>query len=59
MQTLPVGAACAIWIGIGVTCTAVLGMALPGDATNTGRLVRLALIVAGVIGRPGLLLSSL
>ncbi len=50
MKTLPVGTAYAIWVGIGAVGTAILGMVLFGDATNTGRLVSLALIVAGVIG---------
>lgn len=50
MKTLPVGTAYAIWVGIGAVGTAILGMVLLGDATNTGRLVSLALIVAGVIG---------
>jgi quaternary ammonium compound-resistance protein SugE len=50
MKTLPVGTAYAVWVGIGAVGTAILGMVLFGDATNTGRLVSLALIVAGVIG---------
>ena len=50
MKTLPVGTAYAIWVGIGAVGTAILGMVLLGDATNTGRLVSLGLIVAGVIG---------
>ena len=50
MKTLPVGTAYAIWVGIGAVGTAILGMVLLSDATNTGRLVSLGLIVAGVIG---------
>ena len=50
MKTLPVGTAYAIWVGIGAVGTAILGMVRLGDATNTGRLVSLGLIVAGVIG---------
>jgi quaternary ammonium compound-resistance protein SugE len=50
MKTLPVGTAYAIWVGIGAVGTAILGMVLLGDATSTGRLVSLGLIVAGVIG---------
>ena len=50
MKTLPVGTAYAIWVGIGAVGTAILGMALLGEAANTGRLVSLGLIVAGVIG---------
>lgn len=50
MKTLPVGTAYAVWVGIGAVGTAILGMVLLGEATNMGRLVSLALIVAGVIG---------
>ena len=50
VKTLPVGTAYASWVGIGAVGTAVLGMMLLGDAANTGRLVSLGLIVAGVIG---------
>lgn len=50
MKTLPVGTAYAIWVGIGAVGTAILGMALLGEASNTGRLVSLGLIVVGVIG---------
>ncbi len=50
MKTLPVGTAYAVWVGIGAVGTAILGMALLGDAANAGRIVSLALIVAGVVG---------
>lgn len=50
MKTLPVGTAYAVWVGIGAVDTAILGMVLLGDAANTGRIVSLGLIVAGVIG---------
>jgi len=50
MKTLPVGTAYAVWVGIGAVGTAILGIVLLGDAANVGRIVSLALIVAGVIG---------
>ena len=50
MKTLPVGTAYAVWVGIGAVGTAILGMMLLGDAANAGRIVSLALIVAGVVG---------
>ena len=50
MKTLPVGTAYAVWVGIGAVGTAILGMVLLGEAANAGRIVSLALIVAGVIG---------
>ncbi|MET0327220.1 MAG: quaternary ammonium compound efflux SMR transporter SugE [Luteimonas sp.] len=50
MRELPVGTAYAIWVGIGAVGTVILGIVLMGDAANPGRLVSLALIVAGIIG---------
>ena len=50
MKSLPVGTAYAVWVGIGAVGTAILGMLLLGESANTGRLVSLGLIVAGVIG---------
>ena len=50
MKTLPVGTAYAVWVGIGAVGTAILGMVLLGEAANAGRIVSLALIVAGVVG---------
>ena len=50
MKSLPVGTAYAVWVGIGAVGTAILGMVLLGESANSGRLVSLVLIVAGVIG---------
>lgn len=50
MKTLPVGTAYAVWVGIGALGTAVLGMLLFGDPANAGRLLSLALILAGIVG---------
>ena len=50
MKTLPVGTAYAVWVGIGAVGTAILGIVLLGDAANAGRVISLALIVAGVVG---------
>ena len=50
MKTLPIGTAYAVWVGIGAVGTAILGIVLMGDTANAGRIVSLALIVAGVIG---------
>lgn len=47
---LPMGTAYALWTGIGVTGTALLGMMLHDEPRSAARLVCLALIVAGVIG---------
>lgn len=50
MKSLPVGTAYAIWVGVGAVGTAILGIILLGEPATTGRLVSLALIVAGIIG---------
>ena len=50
MKTLPVGTAYAVWVGIGAVGTAILGIVLLGDSANAGRIISLALIVAGVVG---------
>lgn len=50
MRTLPVGTAYAVWVGVGAVGTVVLGIILFGDPTNPGRIVSVALIVAGIIG---------
>ena len=50
MKSLPVGTAYAVWVGVGAVGTAVLGIVLFGESANAGRLVSLALILAGIIG---------
>ena len=50
MKSLPVGTAYAVWVGVGAVGTAMLGIVLLGEAANAGRLVSLALIVAGIAG---------
>lgn len=50
VKTLPVGTAYAVWVGVGAVGTAILGMVLFGEPANAGRLVSLALILAGIIG---------
>jgi quaternary ammonium compound-resistance protein SugE len=50
MKSLPVGTAYAIWVGVGAVGTALLGIILFGESANTGRLISLALIVAGIVG---------
>src|SRR4029078_11390676 len=50
MKSLPVGTAYAIWVGVGAVGTAILGIVLLGDSANAGRLISLALIVAGIVG---------
>ena len=50
MKSLPVGTAYAVWVGVGAVGTAILGIFLFGESANAGRLVSLALILAGIIG---------
>jgi quaternary ammonium compound-resistance protein SugE len=50
MKSLPVGTSYAVWVGVGAVGTAVLGMVLLGEPASTGRLVSLALIIAGIVG---------
>lgn len=50
MKSLPVGTAYAVWVGVGVAGTAILGIVLFDEPANVGRLLSLALIVAGVVG---------
>jgi quaternary ammonium compound-resistance protein SugE len=47
---LPIGTAYALWTGVGAVGTAVLGMALFGEATHPARVGCLLFIVAGVVG---------
>lgn len=50
MKSLPVGTAYAVWVGVGAIGTAILGIALFGEPANAGRILSLALILAGIIG---------
>lgn len=50
MKTLPVGTAYSVWVGVGAVGTVILGIILFGEPANTGRLISVALIVAGIIG---------
>lgn len=50
MKSLPVGTAYAVWVGVGAVGTAILGIVLLGEPANAGRLISLALILAGIVG---------
>ncbi|MHB0958344.1 MAG: quaternary ammonium compound efflux SMR transporter SugE [Pirellulaceae bacterium] len=50
VRTLPIGTAYTIWVGIGSIGTVILGITLLGEPMNPGRLISVALVVAGVIG---------
>lgn len=50
VRTLPIGTAYAVWVGIGATGTAIVGMTLLGEPASPGRLFFLTLLVASIIG---------
>ena len=50
MKSLPVGTAYAVWTGIGAVGTVILGIVLFSEPVNFGRVLSIALIVAGIIG---------
>ncbi len=50
LKVLPVGTGYAVWVGIGAAFTVALGIVLFNEAATVGRLLSVALIVAGIIG---------
>jgi len=50
MQSLPVGAAYSIWVGVGVIGTVTFGVILFDEPVNAMRLISVALIITGIIG---------
>jgi quaternary ammonium compound-resistance protein SugE len=50
MKSLPVGTAYSVWVGVGAVGTVILGIVLFGEPANAGRLISIALIIAGIIG---------
>lgn len=49
-RTLPIGAAYAVWTGIGAVGAAILGIMLFSESANMVRLACIGLIVAGIVG---------
>ena len=49
-QSLPIGTAYAVWVGIGAAGTAILGVALLGEPLTAGRIAFLTLLVVAIIG---------
>lgn len=49
-RTLPIGTAYAVWVGIGATGAALVGIYFLGESASGPRLGCLALIVLGVVG---------
>ncbi|MEU6342999.1 multidrug efflux SMR transporter [Streptomyces sp. NPDC046977] len=50
LKKLDVGAAYAVWTGIGAAGTAIYGMVFLGDVVSTLKLISVALVVLGAIG---------
>ena len=50
LKTSPVGTGYAVWTGIGAVGTAIAGMILFDESRDAGRLICIALIVAGIAG---------
>lgn len=49
-QTLPIGTAYAVWVGIGAAGAAVLGIFLFGESASPARLFFLALLLVAIVG---------
>lgn len=50
MRSLPVGTAYAVWTGIGAVGTVLLGIVLFHEPATVGRLLCVAMILAGIVG---------
>lgn len=49
-RTLPIGTAYAVWVGIGVAGTIVLGIFLLGEPASPARLFFLGLLIVAIVG---------
>lgn len=49
MKTLPVSTAYAVWVGVGVVGTAIMGIILFNEAASPARLASIAIIVVGIV----------
>jgi len=49
-RTLPIGTAYAVWVGIGATGAAILGVVLLGEPLPPARAVCLVLLVVSIVG---------
>jgi quaternary ammonium compound-resistance protein SugE len=50
MKSLPVGTAYAVWVGIGATGTAILGIILFKEPASIAKIISILLIISGIIG---------
>lgn len=49
-RDIPIGAAYAVWTGIGAVGTLLVGVCFFGDSASAWRMASAALIVAGIVG---------
>jgi quaternary ammonium compound-resistance protein SugE len=49
-RTLPIGTAYAVWVGIGASGAALLGILFLGESASPARLAFLALLVISIVG---------
>ncbi len=50
LTELPVGTTYAVWTGVGITGTVILGVLLLGESRKFARILCIMLILAGIIG---------
>jgi quaternary ammonium compound-resistance protein SugE len=50
LRAIPMGTAYAVWTGIGVVGTVILGIVLFDEPKNVVRLVCIGMIIAGIVG---------
>ncbi len=50
LKSIPVGTGYAVWTGVGVVGTAILGIVLFGEAAGIARLACIGLIISGIAG---------
>jgi len=50
LKTLPVGTGYAVWTGIGVVGTAIVGSLFLGEPRDLMRFICIGLIIAGIVG---------
>ncbi|MFM7887281.1 MAG: quaternary ammonium compound efflux SMR transporter SugE [Pseudanabaena sp.] len=50
LKTLPVGTGYAVWTGIGVVGTAIIGSAFLGEPRDLTRFICICLIIGGIVG---------
>jgi quaternary ammonium compound-resistance protein SugE len=49
-ETIPVGTAYGVWVGVGAVGAAVVGIAVGGEPATPGRIACLGLLVVAIVG---------